>query len=70
MIPRYTLAEMAAIWSDEARFEAMLLVELAVARAEARRGQVPADAARAPGTSDVLRPSEVAEVPTPAGMTR
>ena len=44
MIPRYTLAEMAAIWSDEARFEAMLRVELAVARAQARRGQVPADA--------------------------
>ncbi|HEY8168608.1 MAG TPA: adenylosuccinate lyase [Candidatus Limnocylindrales bacterium] len=44
MIPRYTLAEMAAIWSDEARFQAMLRVELAVARAEARRGQVPADA--------------------------
>ncbi len=44
MIPRYTLAEMAAIWSDEARFGAMLRVELAVARAEARRGQVPADA--------------------------
>jgi adenylosuccinate lyase len=35
---------MAAIWSDEARFQAMLRVELAVARAEARRGQVPADA--------------------------
>ena len=44
MIPRYTLAEMAAIWSDEARFEAMLSVELAVARAQARRGQVPPDA--------------------------
>ena len=44
MIPRYTLAEMAAIWSDEARFQAMLRVELAVARAGARRGQVPADA--------------------------
>jgi adenylosuccinate lyase len=44
VIPRYTLAEMAAIWSDEARFQAMLRVELAVARAEARRGQVPADA--------------------------
>ena len=44
MIPRYTLAEMAAIWSDEARFQAMLRVELAVGRAQARRGQVPADA--------------------------
>ena len=44
MIPRYTLAEMAAIWSDEARFGAMLRVELAVARAQVRRGQVPPDA--------------------------
>ncbi len=44
MIPRYTLPEMAAVWSDEARFTAMLRVELAVARAQARRGQVPADA--------------------------
>jgi adenylosuccinate lyase len=44
VIPRYTLAEMAAIWSDEARFQAMLRVELAVGRAQARRGQVPADA--------------------------
>ena len=44
MIPRYTRPEMAAIWSDEARFAAMLRVELAVARAQARRGQVPPDA--------------------------
>ena len=44
MIPRYTLPEMAAIWSDRARFEAMLRVELAVARAQARRKIVPAEA--------------------------
>ena len=44
MIPRYTLPEMAAIWSETARFEAMLRVELAVARAGATRGQVPLDA--------------------------
>ncbi len=44
MIPRYTLPEMGAIWSDAARFEAMLRVELAVARAQAARGQIPADA--------------------------
>ena len=44
MIPRYTLPEMGAIWSDTARFEAMLRVELAVARAQAARGQVPAEA--------------------------
>ena len=44
MIPRYTLPEMAAIWSETARFERMLEVELAVVRAQVARGQVPADA--------------------------
>ncbi len=44
MIPRYTLPEMGAIWGDEARFGAMLRVELAVARAQAGRGLVPAAA--------------------------
>ncbi len=44
MIRRYTLPEMGAIWSDAARFEHMLRVELAVSRAQARRGRVPADA--------------------------
>jgi len=42
MIRRYTLPEMGAIWSEGARFEAMLRVELAVARAEAARGLIPA----------------------------
>jgi len=44
VIRRYTLPEIGAIWSDEARFEHMLRVEIAVARAQAARGQVPADA--------------------------
>src|SRR4051794_8048708 len=44
MIPRYTLPEMGAIWSDTARFEAMLGVELAVARAQSARGQIPPEA--------------------------
>ena len=44
MIPRYTLPEMGAIWSDRAHFESMLRVELAVARAQSARGQVPPDA--------------------------
>ena len=33
MIRRYTRPEIGATWSDEARFAAMLRVELAVARA-------------------------------------
>ncbi len=44
MIPRYTLPEMGAIWTEEARFEGMLQVELAVARAQSARGLIPADA--------------------------
>ena len=44
MIRRYTLPEIGALWSEEARFEQMLKVELAVARAQAGRGLVPADA--------------------------
>ena len=44
MIRRYTLPEMGAIWSEEARFASMLRVELAVARVQAGRGLIPADA--------------------------
>ena len=47
MIPRYTLPEMGSIWADEARFEQMLRVEIAVARAQVHRGIVPARAVRA-----------------------
>ncbi|HEY7940804.1 MAG TPA: adenylosuccinate lyase [Candidatus Limnocylindrales bacterium] len=62
MIPRYTLPEMGALWTDQARFEAMLLVELAVARAQARRGLIPADALAALEASarvDVARITEI-----------
>jgi adenylosuccinate lyase len=44
MIHRYTLAEMGAVWSETARFEQMLRVEIAVARAQTARGLVPAEA--------------------------
>jgi adenylosuccinate lyase len=44
VIRRYTLPEMGALWTDEARFGFMLQVELAVARVQARRGHIPADA--------------------------
>ncbi|HXG40110.1 MAG TPA: adenylosuccinate lyase [Candidatus Limnocylindrales bacterium] len=47
MIPRYTLPEMGELWSDRARFEWMLRVELAVLRAQAARGLVPPDAVAA-----------------------
>ena len=44
MIRRYTRPEMAAAWSDEARFATMLRVELAVVKAQVARGMVPAAA--------------------------
>ena len=42
MIGRYTLAEMGRIWAESERFQHMLRVEIAVARAQAARGTVPA----------------------------
>ena len=42
MIPRYTLAEMGAIWSEATRFRLFVEVEVAVVRARVRRGLVPA----------------------------
>jgi adenylosuccinate lyase len=53
---------MGAIWSDQARFEHMLAVELAVSRAQARRGRVPTDALatiEAKATVDVARIEEL-----------
>jgi len=47
VIPRYTLPEMGAIWTEQAHFEQMLRVEIAVARAQVSRGMVPAQAVRA-----------------------
>jgi adenylosuccinate lyase len=62
VIRRYTLPEMGAIWSEQARFEHMLRVELAVARAQTRRGRVPQDALaaiEARATVDVVRIEEL-----------
>ncbi len=47
MIPRYTLPAMGDLWGDQARFEAMLRVELAVLHALAPSGAVPAAAVAA-----------------------
>ena len=44
MIPRYSRPEMARLWSQDAKYEAWLKVELAVCEVYAKRGVVPADA--------------------------
>jgi adenylosuccinate lyase len=62
MIRRYTLTEMGAIWSEGARFESMLLVELAVARAQAGRGTVPAEALAALESRAKVDVERIAEI--------
>ncbi len=62
MIDRYTLPEMGAIWTDEARLQAWLEVELAAVRAWNRLGKVPDEAVaqiEAKAGFDVARVAEI-----------
>jgi adenylosuccinate lyase len=43
MIERYTLPEIGAVWTEEAKFRSWLEVELAVCRARAELGEIPAE---------------------------
>ena len=43
MIERYTLPEIGAVWTEEAKYRAWLEVELAVCRARAQLGEIPAE---------------------------
>jgi len=44
MIPRYSRPEMARLWTQDAKYEAWLKVELAVCEVYAKRSVIPADA--------------------------
>ena len=46
MIERYTLAEMAEVWSENRKLDTWLAVELAIVDALAAEGRVPVDAAK------------------------
>ena len=62
MIERYTLPEMGAIWTDEARMQAWLDVEIAAVKAWNRLGKIPDDAVReieAKAAFDVARVNEI-----------
>ena len=43
MIERYTLPEIGAVWTEEAKYRAWLEVELAVCRARAELGEIPTE---------------------------
>ena len=62
MIRRYTLPEMAAIWSDQARFEQILRVELEVARAQGTRGLIPEPALAAMEDRATIDVDRIAEI--------
>ena len=44
MIERYTLPEMGAVWSEQAKFQSWLDVEIAATEANCRLGRVPQEA--------------------------
>src|SRR5437763_10639330 len=63
MIPRYTRAEMAAVWSEEARLGHWFQVELLAVEAWAKLGVVPAqDLAAIQERAVVPSPARVAEI--------
>ncbi len=62
MIGRYTLPEMGALWTDRARFERMLAVEIAVCRAQAVRGMVPPEALAAIEDRAAVDVERIAEI--------
>jgi adenylosuccinate lyase len=62
MIERYTLPEMGAVWSEQAKMQAWLDVELAAVKAWRKLGKIPADAAaeiEAKASFDVSRVAEI-----------
>lgn len=64
MICRYTRPEMGALWTDEAKFQTLLDVEIAVCEAQARLGRIPPAAVediRAKARFDVKRIEEIEE---------
>jgi adenylosuccinate lyase len=62
MIPRYTLPDMGALWTDQARFEHMLRVELAVLEAVERHALVPAGTAAAVARDARVDVARIAEL--------
>ena len=41
MIPRYSRDKMVAVWSENAKFQKMLDVEIAACEAMAKKGKIP-----------------------------
>ncbi len=67
MIERYTRPAMGALWTDQARFQSWLEVELAVCEALAARGRIPADAMRTIRERAAFDPLRIAAIEREVG---
>ncbi len=62
MIPRYTLPEMGAIWSEQNKFQKWLDVEIAVCEVHAEMGTIPADAVAEIKARAAFTPERISEI--------
>jgi adenylosuccinate lyase len=62
MIPRYSRPEMSALWSEETKLNIWLEVETLALEAMARRGVVPADAAKVVRAKGATNPARAREI--------
>ena len=67
MIERYTRPEMGRLWTEEAKWEAWLEVELAVCEVLAARGQVPAEDMAVIREKAAFDPARIAEIEAEVG---
>ncbi|RJP33750.1 MAG: adenylosuccinate lyase [Actinobacteria bacterium] len=62
MISRYTLPEMAAVWSERNKFQAWLDIEILAVEARAERGEVPREALAEIRSKAAFDPARIAEI--------
>lgn len=62
MIERYSRADMAAIWSEQGRYQRWLDVEIAVCEVQAERGEIPAEAVEVIRRRAAFDPARIAEI--------
>ena len=62
MIPRYTLPEMGAIWSEQNKFQKWLDVEIAVCEVHAEMGTIPAEAVAEIKAKAAFTPERISEI--------
>jgi adenylosuccinate lyase len=67
MIARYSLSPMKELWADQAKYERWLKVELAVVKAQAKRGEIPADAAEEIQSNVKLDVARIMEIESEIG---